>query len=402
MVKRNENIAKLQGGYLFPEIHRRKMAFLKEHPEAKIISLGIGDTTEPLSQHITTGLNSFVKGLGTLDGYAGYSAEQGSLLLRERIADKIYHSHITPEEIFISDGAKCDIGRLQILFGPHVTIAVQDPSYPAYVDTSVITGQTGIYQKDHSQYAGITYLKCTPENDFFPDLQNYPRTDLIYFCSPNNPTGATATKEQLKNLVNFAKHNRSILIFDAAYAFYIKDPHLPKSIYEIEGAKEVAIEINSFSKNAGFTGVRLGWCVIPEELKYEDGQSVKHDWNRLISTFFNGASNIAVHGGTTALSDQGIHEMTQMVDFYLENANLIRKTLKKKGIATYGQHSPYVWAKFPGQNSWDTFNYFLEKLHILSTPGLGFGPAGNEFIRFSAYGHRPAILEACDRLKKIQ
>lgn len=399
MVKRNINLAKLNAGYLFPEIHKRKIAFLKENPNAKVISLGIGDTTEALSPHITDGLVKFSKGLGTNKGYSGYGQEQGSLELREKISRKIYQEQIKPDEIFISDGAKCDIGRMQTLFGSSATIAVQDPSYPAYVDTSVITGQTGSFDSTTSQYKGISYLTCIPENHFFPDLKEAKRTDLIYFCSPNNPTGATATKEQLKNLISFAKANHSIIIFDAAYSFYIKDSNLPKSIYEIEGAKEVAIEISSFSKIAGFTGVRLGWSVIPEELKYDDGTSIKNDWNRLISTFFNGASNIAMNGGIAALSDEGMQEMTQMIDYYLENAHLIRKTLNEVGIVTYGQNSPYVWAKFPNQNSWDVFTHLLEKLHLVSTPGSGFGPAGNEFIRFSAYGHRDTIIEACARLR---
>lgn len=401
MVKRNENLAKLNAGYLFPEIYKRKLAFLKKNPDAKIISLGIGDTTEPLSKHITNELVRFSQNLGTVAGYSGYGAEQGLQTLRQKIADRFYHSHISSDEIFISDGAKCDIGRLQTLFGKDVTMSVQDPSYPAYVDTGVIIGQTGNYNSDLNQYEKISYLKCTPENDFFPDLANAVRTDLIYFCSPNNPTGAVATKDQLKELVAFAKKNRSIIIFDAAYALYIRDQNLPKSIYEIEGAKDVAIEIGSFSKIAGFTGVRTGWTVIPKELKYDDGHLVKNDWNRLISTFFNGASNIAMHGAFGALSDEGMDEMRHMMDYYLENARLVRETLQELHITIYGNETPYTWAEFPGQNSWDVFEYLLEKAHILTTPGIGFGPAGNGFIRFSAYGHRENILEACYRLKEL-
>ena len=399
MVKRNENLEKLAGNYLFPEINLRKQAFSKKHPEAKLISLGVGDTTEPITSTINAGLVDFAKGLGTKEGYSGYGFEQGSIKLREQIAEKIYHSTFSADEIFISDGAKCDIGRLQLLFGDKCTIAVQDPSYPAYVDTSVIVGQTGDFDKVSNQYQGITYLKCTPENNFFPKLET--KTDLIYFCSPNNPTGAVATKEQLQELVSFAKKQKSIIIFDTAYALYIKDAALPKSIYEIPGAKEVAIEINSFSKIAGFTGVRLGWCVIPEELKYDDGKSVKEDWDRLISTFFNGASNIAMSGGIAALSDEGLNEMRQTMDGYLDNAKLIETTLKSLKFETFGCLTPFVWTKFPGRDSWDVFNEIMEKAHIIVTPGSGFGQSGNGFIRFSAFGHKEDIEEACRRLKKV-
>jgi len=400
MVTRNANLGKLKSGYLFPEMNRRKKAFLEKNPDANIISLGIGDTTEPLFPFITESIAQFAKGLGTKSGYSGYGFEQGSLIFREKIAEKIYNFNIEPDEIFVSDGAKCDIGRLQTLFGSSVTVAVQDPSYPAYVDTSVITGKTADFDDSLNQYKGITYLKCTPENNFFPDLSNTARTDLIYFCSPNNPTGAVATKKQLAELVAFAKQNKSIIIFDAAYSLYIKDKNLPRSIYEISGAKDVAIEINSFSKIAGFTGVRLGWCVIPENLCYEDGSSVKNDWNRLISTFFNGASNLAVAGGMAALSEKGWQEMHEMMDFYLENAKIISKTLNELNLITYSAETPYIWTKFENQNSWDVFEYLLEKAHIMCTPGSGFGPGGEGFIRFSAYGNRENILEACERLKK--
>ncbi len=399
MVKRNENLEKLAGSYLFPEIARRKQAFLEKHPEAKLISLGVGDTTEPITPTINAGLVDFAKGLGTKEGYSGYGFEQGSVKLREKISEKIYHSAFSADEIFISDGAKCDIGRLQLLFGDKCTIAVQDPSYPAYVDTSVIVGQTGDFDTISNQYKGITYLQCTPENNFFPKLEA--KTDLIYFCSPNNPTGAVSTKEQLQELVLFAKKQKSIIIFDTAYALYIKDAALPKSIYEIPGAKEVAIEINSFSKIAGFTGVRLGWCVIPEELKYDDGKSVKEDWDRLISTFFNGASNIAMSGGIAALEPEGFNEMRQTMDGYLDNAKLIETTLKNLKFETFGCLTPFVWTKFPGRDSWDAFNEIMEKAHIIVTPGSGFGPSGNGFIRFSAFGHKEDIEEACRRLIKV-
>ena len=244
-------------------------------------------------------------------------------------------------------------------------------------------------------------MSCQPENNFFPDLANLPPTDLVYFCSPNNPTGAAATKEQLKQLIDFAKKNRSIIIFDAAYAAFIKDDNLPKSIFEVEGAKEVALEINSFSKMVGFTGVRLGWTIVPEDLKFDDGTPVINDWKRIMSTLFNGSSNIVQHGGLAALDDEGLKEMEQTVDFYLGNARIIKNALNDIGIKTYGgDNSPYIWAQFPSKNSWDVFTDILEKAHVVTTPGSGFGPAGDNFIRFSAFGHREDIEEAVKRLKE--
>jgi len=402
MVKRNPHIIKLNAGYLFPEVNKRKRAYLEKNPNAKLISLGIGDTTEPLYPHMTQSLVKAAQDLGTAQGYSGYGSEQGNLLLRNQIASKLYQNTVSSDEIFVSDGAKCDIGRLQILFGSHTTIAVQNPSYPAYVDTSVILGQTGEYNLEQGNYRGIVYLPCDPKNNFFPDLSSAPRTDLIYFCSPNNPTGAVSTREQLTALVNFAKKNRSILIFDAAYAVYIQDPEIPKSIYEIPGAREVAIELGSFSKMSGYTGVRLGWSIVPEELKYEDGSSVKTDWSRIVSTFFNGASNIAQIGGIGVLDDQGHPEMMKMVNFYLENAQILKNTFLEMGYEVYGgDHSPYLWVKFPGLKSWDAFEYLLEHAEIVTTPGSGFGAEGEGFIRLSAYGHRSTILEAVQRFKSV-
>lgn len=389
MVKRNKNIAQLKSSYLFPEINKRKREFLASHPNAKLISLGIGDTTEPITPHVTQALKQASVQLGTLEGYCGYGPEQGMGDLRKKIAEQFYHGKVDPSEIFISDGAKCDIGRLQLLFGSDVTVAVQDPSYPVYVDGSVMMGLA----------SGLVYMICTPENGFFPDLENTPRADLIYFCSPNNPTGAVATRQQLEKLVAFAKKNRSIIIFDAAYAAYIQDPELPKTIFEIEGADEVALETNSFSKIAGFTGVRLGWTVVPERLKFEDGSSVKADWNRVVSTIFNGASIISQHGGLGVLSEEGKAETEKLISFYLENVSIIKEVLVKKGYSVFGgTNAPYLWVQFPGKKSWDVFQEILEKTHIVTTPGSGFGPGGEGFIRISAFGHRSAILEAAHRL----
>ncbi len=401
MVKRNKNLAKLQAGYLFPEINRRKNALLEKSPDAKVISLGIGNTTEPLTPHITEGLKKACEGMGTVGGYSGYGDEQGMTELRAKIAEKMYNGIVDADEVFTSDGAKCDCGRLQLLFGSEVSIAVQDPAYPVYVDGSVIAGATGEYNKDKELFDNIEYMSCTPENDFFPDLDILPRTDLIYFCSPNNPTGAVATKEQLKKLVDFAKKNKSIILFDAAYSEFVKDDSLPKSIFEIDGAREVAIEINSFSKPIGFTGVRLGWTLVPKELKFEDGSLVRDDWNRIMTTVFNGASNIVQLGGLAALDDEGLKEMREVIDFYMENARLIKEGLDSVGVKSYWTgNSPYIWAYFPGRKSWDVFSEILEKAHVVTTPGSGFGPAGEGFVRFSAFGHRDDVIEAVKRVKE--
>lgn len=391
MAKRNENFAKLKANYLFPEIYQRKLLFQSKHPEAKIISLGIGDTTEPLPDCITEALAAQSKRLGTKEGYTGYGPPHGYEPLRQKIASVLYKDRVKADEVFISDGSKCDIGRLQLLFGPKASVAIQDPAYPVYVDGSLMQGNTH-----------LTFLPCLPENNFFPDLSAAKEVDLIYFCSPNNPTGAAATKPQLEELVAFAKQNRSIIIFDSAYAAYIRDPSLPKSIFEIAGAREVALETGSFSKIAGFTGVRLGWTVIPDELHFEEGSSVKQDWSRLISTIFNGASTISQHGGLGVLQERGLIEIERTISFYMENARLIKNALADKGLEIFGgENAPYLWVQFKGRHSWDVFQELLEKFHLVTTPGSGFGASGEHFIRLTAFGSRNTILEAVDRLKKF-
>jgi len=405
MVQRNKNIAKLQAGYLFPEISRRRKALIERNPSAKIISLGIGNTTEPLTPHIVEGLKSAAVGLGTVDGYSGYDDDsKGQQLLqslKRRLADKWYAGNVSPDEIFISDGAKCDCGRLQVLFGCDVSIAVQDPAYPVYIDGSVMLGASGRYNHDKALFDGIVYMRCVPENDFFPDLERLPRTDLIYFCSPNNPTGAVSNKEQLEQLVKFAQRNESIIVYDAAYSAYIYDRSLPRSIFEIDGSRSVALEVNSFSKSIGFTGVRLGWTVVPHDLRYSNGTPVSGDWSRVVSTLFNGASNLAQYGALAALDDVGLAEMQKTVDYYMGNARIIKQGLSGLGIRSYGGlNSPYVWAEFPGKKSWDVFASILEKAHVVTTPGSGFGPAGEGFMRFSAFGHREDVQEAVARLKQ--
>ena len=399
MIQRNPCIANLKAGYLFPEIAKRRREYASAHPEAKIISLGVGNTTEPILPHINQGLVDGAKRLGSVETYSGYQ-DEGLPLLREKISAVFYSGKFNANEIFISDGAKCDIGRLQLLFGSSVHAAVQDPSYPVYVDGSVLIGAAG--GSDGTGYKGITYLPCTKANGFFPDLSRLPSKSLFYFCSPNNPTGAVASREQLTALVKVCLEKKVLVIFDAAYSEYIRDPKLPKSIFEIEGSKNCAIEVNSFSKTAGFTGVRLGWTIVPSELKYEGGESVNADWNRVCSTIFNGASNIAQIGGLAALDDEGQKKIRSLTNFYLSNARLIREALHGMGIETTGgDNSPYIWAYFPGSDSWEVFSQILEKCQVVTTPGAGFGPAGNGYIRFSAFGHRADVEEACLRLKKL-
>ena len=404
-VRRNPNIAKLQAGYLFPEINRIKMKHLEENPDAKIISLGIGDTTEPIPQPITKAMAAAADNLGTSDGYAtygGYGAEQGQALLREKLAERFYADvNIQASDIFVSDGSKCDISRLQMMFGSNRRVAVQDPSYPAYVDSSVMIGNTEMYDHASKQYGKIEYLACSSENDFFPNLGHAKDAELIFFCSPNNPTGAAATRDQLTELVRHAKETGSIIIYDAAYAIYISNPNCPKTIFEIPGADECCIETCSFSKYAGFTGLRLGWTVVPDKLKFADGSLVKNDWNRLMCTSFNGASNIAQAGGMACLSDEGMNAMSELVSFYKENATILKNTFEEMGYTVYGgTDAPYVWVSFDGRDSWEVFTEVLTKCDIVVTPGSGFGPAGDGFIRCSAFGHRENILEAAQRLKK--
>lgn len=406
MIKRNTGFKNLTAGYLFPEVARRRREYQEKNKDAKIISLSIGNTTEPLPKFIAKAMVDYSMSLSTLEGYSGYGDEQGNSALRAKIAEVWYKGMATPDEVFISDGAKCDIARIQTLFGSKVKVAVQDPSYPVYVDGSVIIGAAG--KNTGKGYKGVTYMPCVPENNFFPDLSKIKKNSLIYFCSPNNPTGACATKEDLKKLVDFANANGCIIIYDAAYREFIRDEKLPKTIFEIEGSRTCAIEINSFSKPAGFTGVRLGWSIVPNELKFADGTSVNRDWNRIMTTLFNGASNVAQAGGLACLEPEGLKAMKDVIDYYLVNAKKIEETLKgenfrKIGVEIYSTgNSPYVWAKFPGKKSWDVFDTILDKCHIVTTPGSGFGPSGESFIRFSSFGHQDDVNEACGRLSKLE
>lgn len=390
-MQRNPFFSQVNKHYLFHEVKKRKLAFLEANPTAEIIALSIGDTTQPLSTHSCQSLAAAASALGTQEGYLGYGPEQGLGELRTAISQKIYNGKIPPDDIFISDGAKCDIGRLQILFGQQARLALQDPAYPAYLDTAII--HRGLSQNN------IIPLPCTPENKFCPDISAAKDADIIFICSPNNPTGTVLTHQELEKIVLFAKKEKKIIVFDAAYAFYVQGD-LPRSIYEIPHAKEVAIEIGSFSKMAGFSSVRLGWTVVPSELQYASGESVQNDWLRLITTFYNGASSISQKGGLAVLSDPGIKEVKTQIAHYLQNATILKKAFEKAGFETYGAiHSPYLWVRLQNKSSWQAFDELLNHAHIITTPGVGFGPSGEGFLRVSSFATRQHIEEAALRIE---
>ena len=403
MARINTNYDKLGAGYLFPEIARRTNAFLEGQPGAEVLRLGIGDTTEPIVPAVLKGLHQGVDSLGQVETYSGYGPSEGIPSLRKSLAGLYseYGLDLSPDEFFVGDGAKSDSANVQSIFSEDCIVAVQDPAYPVYVDSNVIFGRTG--NASDSGYDGLVYMPCTEDNDFFPDLPEG-KVDLIYLCSPNNPTGAVATREQLKTFVDYANEHKAVIFFDSAYSAFITDPSLPRSIYEIEGAEKCAIEINSFSKTAGFTGVRLAWTIVPKACQAEDADPGKlHSlWTRRQNTFFNGASNIVQAGGLAALSEDGRRETGEQVSFYLENARIINEGLQSLGITTYGGgNAPYVWMKAPGGlSSWDFFDKLLNECHVVGTPGSGFGPAGEGFFRLSAFGHRENVERAVRSIKE--
>lgn len=403
MAKINANYDKLAAGYLFPEIARRTNAFLDANPGVKVMRLGIGDTTEPIVPAVLDGLRLGVDKLGKVETYSGYGASEGIDPLREAIAAQ-YREHgaeVNASEIFVSDGAKSDSANIQGIFATASVVAVQDPAYPVYVDSNVIAGRTG--SAEDAGYEGLVYMPCTVENGFFPAVPDE-KVDLIYLCSPNNPTGAVATKEQLATFVDYAQAHQAVILYDSAYAAFITDPDLPRSIYEVEGARECAIELNSFSKTAGFTGVRLAWTIVPHDCVAEDAAPGKLHalWTRRQNTFFNGASNVVQEGGLAVLGAEGRKQTGAQVAFYLDNARIIREGLQSIGIVTYGgDNAPYVWMKAPGGlDSWDFFDKLLGECHVVGTPGSGFGPSGKGFFRLSAFGHREDVERAVASIKE--
>ncbi|WP_346289984.1 LL-diaminopimelate aminotransferase [Sphaerothrix gracilis] len=401
----NDNYLKLKAGYLFPEIARRVNTFAEANPEAQIIKLGIGDVTEPLPEACRAAMIQAVEDMGDRESFKGYGPEQGYLWLRENIAMHDFQSRgcdVDASEVFVSDGAKCDTGNILDIFGKDNKIAVTDPVYPVYVDTNVMAGHTGA-ANGSGEYDGLVYLSMTADNHFSPEVPSE-KVDLVYLCFPNNPTGATATKAELQKWVDYARAHGSIIFFDAAYEAYITDPDLPHSIYEIAGAKDCAIEFRSFSKNAGFTGTRCAYTVVPKGLtaKASDGSEVElHKlWNRRQSTKFNGVSYIVQRGAEAVYSPEGQRQIKALIDFYLENARIVREKLTQAGIDVYGGvNAPYVWVKTPnGLSSWDFFDKLLNACHVVGTPGSGFGAAGEGYFRISAFNSRENVNEAMQRI----
>jgi LL-diaminopimelate aminotransferase len=402
----NDNYLKLAAGYLFPEIARRVNGFQEAHADAKLIRLGIGDVVLPLPASVRDALHRAVDEMGTADGFRGYGPEQGYAFLREAIAEHDFRPRgveVSPDEIFVSDGSKCDSGNIQEIFSSAAKIAISDPVYPVYVDTNVMAGRTGA-SDGKGRYGGIVYVPATEENGFQPDPPEE-AVDLVYLCSPNNPTGSAASQEQLARWVAYAKRTGAILLYDAAYEAYITDESIPHSIYEIPGARDVAIEFRSFSKNAGFTGTRCAFVVVPKTVtgKTPDGEEVSlHQlWNRRHSTKFNGVPYVIQAGAAAIYTEAGRREVAELVAYYLENAKIIREGLSAAGLTVFGGvNAPYVWVKTPGGiGSWDFFDRLLEKANVVGTPGAGFGSCGEGYFRLSAFGIREQVEEAVERIR---
>jgi len=407
MARINDHYLKLKAGYLFPEIGRRVREFSAAHPDAKVIRLGIGDVTRPLAPTVIRAFHEAVDDLATIDRFAGYGPEQGYDWLIDTIIEKSYKPlgvSLETTEMFISDGSKCDCANILDIFALDNVVAIGDPVYPVYNDTNVMVGRTG-EADDRGYYQGIVYLPCSEENRFIPDLPKE-KVDIIYLCFPNNPTGAVATREELKKWVDYALAADAVIFFDAAYEAFITNPDIPHSIYEIEGAKKCAIEFRSFSKTAGFTGVRCGLVVVPHEVTGRTATGERYSlnklWLRRTTTKFNGASYPVQRAAAAVYSDQGWKETKEIIDYYMENARIIREGLSAAGLTVYGGvDAPYIWLKTPGgMSSWDFFDTLLTQCHVVGTPGSGFGPSGEGFFRLSAFGHRENVEEAVSRIRR--
>lgn len=401
----NENYLKLPGSYLFAEIARRVNKFKEENPSADIIRLGIGDVTQPLAPATIEAMHKAVDEMGKAETFRGYGPEQGYSFLIQQIIEKDYVSRgitLAEDEVFVSDGSKCDVGNIQEIFGLENKVAITDPVYPVYLDTNVMAGRTGNIVD--GMFEGVTYMPCTAENGFIPAFPSE-RVDLIYLCSPNNPTGTTLSKEQLEAWVAYAKENDSIILFDSAYEAYITEEDVPRSIYEIEGAREVAIEFRSFSKTAGFTGTRCAYTVVPKELmgKTKDGQEVSLNrlWNRRQTTKFNGTPYITQRGAAAIYTEEGQAQVKELIGYYMENARIIREGLAEAGLTFYGGvNAPYIWLKTPNNmDSWSFFDKLLTEAHIVGTPGAGFGPSGEGYFRLTAFGNKENTIKAVERIK---
>jgi LL-diaminopimelate aminotransferase len=408
MARINDHYLKLPAGYLFPEIGRRVARFAAEHPEAKIIRMGIGDVTEPLPPAVIEAMHKAVDEMGRRDSFHGYGPEQGYDFLRNAIAEHDYRArgvNVSPDEIFVSDGSKCDTGNILDVFGPENVVAVTDPVYPVYVDTNVMAGRGGRLD-DSGRFSGLVYLPVTAENDFVPALPTR-HVDLIYLCYPNNPTGTVATRETLSRWVDYAKREGAIILFDAAYEAYISSPNIPHSIFEIPGGRDVAIEFRSFSKTAGFTGARCAFTVVPTSLVGQAADGAKVDlhrlWSRRHSTKFNGASYVVQRGAEACYTPQGKEQTRKLIAFYRANAARLREGLIAMGLQVFGGvDAPYVWLKTPdGVPSWDFFDRLLTSAHVVGTPGSGFGPSGEGYFRLSAFNSRENVEEALSRLRHV-
>jgi LL-diaminopimelate aminotransferase len=404
----NENYFKLKAGYLFPEIGRRVREYSEANPDKKIIRMGIGDVTQPLVPSVVKAFHEGVEEMAKASTFKGYGPEQGYAFLREAIAENDYKSRgvdISADDIFVSDGSKCDTGNIQEIFGFTNKIAIGDPVYPVYADTTVMSGKTGTCS-DNGYFEGVIYMPCTEQNNFVPELPKE-KADLIFLCFPNNPTGTVATKEQLKKWVDYAIANKSIILYDAAYEAFITDDSIPHSIYEIEGAKKVAIEFRSFSKTAGFTGTRCAFTVVPSELMAYDSEGKAHPvkplWMRRQTTKFNGVSYPVQKAAAAIYTSEGKKETKEVINYYLENALIMKKKLSEAGFKVFGGvNAPYVWVQTKNNmKSWDFFDKLLKEAGVVGTPGSGFGPSGEGYFRFSAFADRANVLEAMEKIQKL-
>lgn len=405
MAKINRNYLKLPGSYLFSRIARKVAEYQEQHPEAEIIRLGIGDVTRPIAPAVIDALNKAVAEMGQEETFRGYAPDLGYEFLRKAIAENDYASRgcdITPDEIFVSDGAKCDCGNIQEIFGLDNVIAVCDPVYPVYVDSNVMAGRTGEFDPEADRYKGVIYMPCKEENGFAPELPSEV-PDLIYLCFPNNPTGAIITKDKLQEFVDYANEHGSIILYDAAYEAYISEPDVPHSIYECRGARNCAIEFRSFSKTAGFTGLRLGFTVVPKDLE-ADGEKLWPLWARRHGTKYNGAPYIIQRAGEAIYTEEGRAQVREQIAYYMWNARYIYEGLKEAGYEVYGGvNAPYIWLKTPGNmTSWEFFDALLDKANVVGTPGSGFGPGGEHYFRLTGFGSKENTIKAIDRIKKCK
>lgn len=404
MLKVNDNFQKLPGSYLFSTIAKKVAAYSAEHPDKNIIRLGIGDVTQPIAPAIIEAMHKAVDEMGAAETFRGYAPDLGYDFLRNAIVKNDYEAkgcEISADEIFVSDGAKSDSGNIQELFSADNKIAVCDPVYPVYVDSNVMAGRTGTYDEKTGMWSNVIYMPCVMENGFVPEFPKE-TPDVIYLCLPNNPTGTTITKDQLQSWVDYANKNGALIIYDAAYEAYISEENVAHSIYECEGARTCAIELRSFSKNAGFTGVRLGFTVVPKDLKY-DGVSLNSMWARRHGTKFNGAPYIVQRAGEAVYSEAGKAQLKEQIAYYMRNAKTIYDGLKEAGYTVFGGvNAPYIWLKTPEKmTSWDFFDYLLENANVVGTPGAGFGPSGEGYFRLTAFGSHENTVAALERIKAL-